>query len=253
MLNKNYFTYLSINSLVHSMNSTAKVIILVLSLMSLILLQEINLIIFSIIIFMYMILTRVPIMYYFKIIYIFRYIFVLFILICALFYVPLTVCFITIVKIILLLESVMIITYTTSPIEIANGIDNTINPFNILFIKTGKLTLFIMLKFKSIPVFLSVTEKIFSSQASRGFDFIYRTIIGKIFVFIVSVPAIIRKSMLEIKQIKTNMKLKIFDGNKIRTKYHENKVSLIDVLLIFIICINIIFYIFGVVWNILFP
>ncbi len=137
----------------------------------------------------------------------------------------------------------MLITYTTSPIEIANGIENILKPFNILFIKTGKLTLKIMLTIKSIPIMLATTDKVINSQASRGFDYYYKTIIGKIIIMLKSFPSIINITKIQVGLVKQNMLLKIYNGDKIRTNLNNNKLGNITIILVYIL--NFLFNIIG--------
>lgn len=246
MLNNNYFNYYPINSKVHQMNYTVKVIILLMTIISLFFISNLALVILFIITLAYLILTNVPLSNYFKIIYIFRFLYLILILFCAFMQISLFDCLSLLIKIVLLIESIMILTYTTSPIEIASGIDNIINPFNIFFIKTGKFVLIIMMSIKFIPISLTVTDEIINSQASRGFDYYYKTIIGKLYVIAVSFLNIINKSLTQIRQVKYNLDIKLFNYDKVRTVTNYKKVRITDLLIIFIILINLILSIMGI-------
>lgn len=245
MLNNNYFQYYPIKSPIHNLNSTAKIIIFILSFISLFMYQKMFLVVLLAITGIQLLLSNVPIKYYFKIIYIFRYLFIIIVLICAALNIELTTLLLLIIKIIVLIEMIMLITYTTSPIEIANGIENILKPFNILFIKTGKLTLKIMLTIKSIPIMLATTDKVINSQASRGFDYYYKTIIGKIIIMLKSFPSIINITKIQVGLVKQNMLLKIYNGDKIRTNLNNNKLGLLDITIILVYILNFLFNIIG--------
>ncbi len=245
MLNKNYFQYYPIKSPIHNLNSTSKIVIFILSILSLFVYHEMFLMVLLSITGIQLLLSNVPTKYYFKILYIFRYAFIFLVIFCALLNIELTICILLMIRVAILIEMIMLLTYTTSPIEIANGIDNVLKPFNIFFIKTGRITLGIMLLIKSIPIMLSTTDKIINSQASRGFDYFYKTIIGKIIVIIKSAPSILKNTKIQVSNLKQNMILKLYNANKIRTNLNENKIYVLDILIILVYVLNFIFNIIG--------
>ncbi len=247
MLNKYYFSYLYFDSIIHKMNSAVKVLIFILSILSLLINNNITLLVVGIILIAKLFLSKVPLLYYLKMTYIFRFVYVIVIIICAIFNVPLSICLSTIAKIIIAILELMLLTYTTSPIEIADGVDVLIKPFNIFFIKTGRLTLSIMLGIKYIPILLSNANKIFQSQSSRGFDYSYRTSLGKFIVIIRSIPQCIYMSGVQKKQIRLNMLMKLYNGNKVRTKMSYDHIGFYDLFLLSIVLINIILYFVGVI------
>lgn len=246
MLNNYYFSYYSVDSTIHKMNPTAKIITLVLTIITLFFNNYKPILLIGILLVALIILSKIPIKNYLKIVYSFRYIFMIIIIICAITKISLISCVLIIAKIIILLEEIMLLTYTTSPIEIANGVENVLKPFNILFIKTGKMTMKIMLAIKFIPVLLSNADKVFKSQSSRGYDYEYKTMFGKLIVIIKSTPHIYQLSLIQIRQIKLNMLLKMYNGNKIRTNLNKNKIGIFDFIIISINIANILINIIGI-------
>lgn len=250
MLNNNYFNYFPTNSRIHRINPTVKIIIFLFSILNMFINDEKNMVIFLIIVFIMIAISRIPLTHYLKMVYVSRYLFLIIILICAPLGISIKDCLLIIVRVATTIEVLSILIFTTTPIEIADGIDNIIRPFNILFIKTGKLTLSIMLTIKFLSVMLSETDKVLTSQASRGFDYFYKTIIGKLIVIIKSSKTIIKHSKLSINKIKINMEQKLYNANKIRTKFIEKKVGYLDMAIIVTTTINFIMYLLRSLWNI---
>ena len=232
MSNDYMFAYYPTTSLVHKQNSTTKVIGFIL-LIIILFIPNLNFTIaVSIITLVSCIFSHVPLKNYIKINWTFRYLYILMIIVFAVFNLPLTICLETIFKIIILFTNLMLLTYTTSPIEISNGVENIIKPFNIFYLKIGKLALKICLLLKFIPICLNVTSNIMNSQSSRGFDYKYRTNIGKLVVITKSLPQIIRRSLLNKNIIKFNMETKLYNCNKVRTNFNSNKISSFDIIIL---------------------
>ncbi len=246
MLSNNYFSYFPINSKIHRLNPTIKLLLLLFSIINLFISEEINMVMFLIIIFFMILISRIPLTHFLKMIYVSRYLFLIIILICAPLGVSIKDCLLIISRVSSTILVLSIVIFSTSPIEIADGIDNIIKPFNIFFIKTGKMTLSIMLAVKFLSIILIETEKVLISQASRGFDYYYKTIVGKLIVIIKSSKTIIKRSKIAIEKIKVNMEQKLYNANKIRTKFVDKKIGYLDMFLIVSATINFIMYLLRV-------
>ena len=242
MLSNNHFSYFPIRSQINALNPTIKIILFIFSIINIFINDQINTIIFLMIIFFIILLSKIPIFHFLKTIYVARYLFLIVILICAPLRISIKDCLMLLVRIASFLEVISILIFTTSPIELADGIDNIIKPFNIFYLKTGGFTLKTMLAIKFLPVMLSETDKILKSQASRGFDYLYKIIIGKLIVIIKSSKTIIKQSMMTINKIKINMELKLYNPNKKRIKYNEKKVGYLDMFILITIICNFIMY-----------
>ncbi len=247
MSNDYMFSYYPTKSFVHKQNSTTKIINFIL-LILIAFIPDIRIVsIAGTIMIVIAVFSNVPLKNYVKINWTFRYFYAIIIIVFAIFNLPLTICLEIILKVIIILTYLMVLTYTTSPIEIANGIEKIIKPFNVFYFKIGKLALKISLFLKFIPICLNVTQNITNSQSSRGFDYRYRTVFGKIFVIFKSIPQIFRLSIQKKNIVKFNMEAKLYNCNKIRTNLNSNNIHVFDIITILILLSLIIIYIFGLI------
>ncbi len=68
-----------------------------------------------------------------------------------------------------LLSSVL--TFTTSPMDLKNGLESLMKPLKVIKVPVGEIAMMISLVLRFIPTLLEETNKIIKAQASRGADF----------------------------------------------------------------------------------
>ena len=64
-----------------------------------------------------------------------------------------------------------LLTLTTKPTDINNGLESLLKPFEMIGLKTSILSMMISISLRYIPTLFIETEKILKAQASRGVDF----------------------------------------------------------------------------------
>lgn len=242
MLNNYLFTYYPVLSKIHRQNPTIKIINFILIIIILCFSNTGVTALIIIFVLLVCLFSKVPLKNYLQVNWTFRFAHIFLILIFAFLNLPLSLCLDLIIKFVISFTYLMLLTYTTSSIEIANGVEHIITPFNIFYLKIGKLSLRICMFLKFIPVCLDTTHNILNSQSSRGFDYHYRSSFGKMLILIKSIPQIIRISHLQTNNIRENMELKLYNCNAKRTNLHHNWIQSLDVIsttiLIVIIIIN---------------
>src|SRR5690554_6178600 len=75
------------------------------------------------------------------------------------------------IRIVTVMIIASLLTFTTSVIELNDGLESLLKPFKLLGINTGVFSMMIALTLRSIPTLLIETEKILKAQMSRGVDF----------------------------------------------------------------------------------
>ena len=64
-----------------------------------------------------------------------------------------------------------ILTFTTSPMDLKNGLESLMKPLKVIKVPTSEIAMMISLVLRFIPTLLEETNKIIKAQASRGADF----------------------------------------------------------------------------------
>ena len=75
------------------------------------------------------------------------------------------------VRLILLLLFSSVLTFTTSPIVLTDGIESLLRPFKSLGVPAHELAMMMSLALRFIPTLVEETDKIMSAQRARGADF----------------------------------------------------------------------------------
>ena len=76
-----------------------------------------------------------------------------------------------VLRISLLIAGTFLLTYTTSPMELTDGLEKLFSPLNKIKVPVHELTLMMSMALRFIPTLIEETDKIMSAQKARGADF----------------------------------------------------------------------------------
>ncbi len=76
-----------------------------------------------------------------------------------------------ILRIVLLITDTFLLTYTTSPIALTDGLEMLFNPLKKLRVPVHEITIMMSMALRFIPTLIEETDKIMSAQKARGADF----------------------------------------------------------------------------------
>ena len=74
-------------------------------------------------------------------------------------------------RLILLIIGSSLLTLTTSPIELTDGIEYLLNPFRKIGVPAHEIAMMMSISLRFIPILLEETDKIMKAQMARGADF----------------------------------------------------------------------------------
>ena len=74
-------------------------------------------------------------------------------------------------RIVLLISGTFLLTYTTSPIALTDGLERLFNPLKRLRVPVHEMTIMMSMALRFIPTLIAETDKIVSAQKARGADF----------------------------------------------------------------------------------
>jgi energy-coupling factor transport system permease protein len=75
------------------------------------------------------------------------------------------------IRLIFLIIGSSILTLTTSPIQLTDGIESLLNPFKKIGIPAHEIAMMMTIALRFIPILLEETDKIMKAQMARGADF----------------------------------------------------------------------------------
>ena len=234
MLSNKYFgSYYPVNSTIHSLSSITKLITLFMLILLIILSSSLDLhlvILFFILGLLY--LSKVPLRFYFDIIYGLRYIFVIFVVLLASKGMELNDALLYLSKIISIILYLSLIFYTTSTSEMKYGFEKIINPFNIFNLNISGIINKLVSTITFFPLLLITEHEVLINASNRGLDYFHADILSKLIVIGKSLKCTLRLTIEKLKLTKIDGTLKLYSTKTYRTNYRTNKFGIKDILLL---------------------
>ena len=79
--------------------------------------------------------------------------------------------FLMVVRIMLLITGTLLLTYTTSPLALTDGLEMLLNPLKKIKVPVHEMSMMMSMALRFIPTLIEETDKIMSAQKARGADF----------------------------------------------------------------------------------
>ena len=142
---------------------------------------------------------------------------------------------------VLLISTTVILTYTTSPIMLTDGIERLLSPLKTLKVPVHEFSLMMTIALRFIPTLIEETDKIMSAQKARGADFSSGSLVDRAKALIPVLIPLFVSAFRRADELATAMECRCYHGGEGRTKMTVSKVSALD------ICVLAIFIVLGIV------
>ena len=76
-----------------------------------------------------------------------------------------------VLRVMLLISGTFLLTYTTSPIRLTDGLESLLGPLKKLKVPVHELAMMMSIALRFIPTLIEETDKIISAQKARGANF----------------------------------------------------------------------------------
>lgn len=165
--------------------------------------------------------------------------------------------------ILLIVGSSILLTYTTSPISLTDGLESLLSPLKAIKVPVHTFAMMMSIALRFIPTLVEETEKIMNAQKSRGADFTSGTLVqrGKALIPIL-IPLFV-SSFKRAEELATAMECRCYRGDNNRTKLVKLEYKGLDFAFMFafililssLICLAVLpynFESFGIIYDILF-
>ncbi|MGX4601588.1 energy-coupling factor transporter transmembrane component T family protein [Faecalimicrobium sp. JNUCC 81] len=132
------------------------------------------------------------------------------------------------IRLILLVVGTSILTLTTSPIELTDGIERLLNPFKKIGLPVHELAMMMTIALRFIPTLLDETDKIMKAQMSRGADFESKNIISRAKNLVPLLVPLFVSAFRRADELAMAMEARCYRGGYNRTKMKEAIVTKTD-------------------------
>nr|WP_238942037.1 energy-coupling factor transporter transmembrane protein EcfT [Bacillus sp. REN10] len=147
-------------------------------------------------------------------------------------------------RFLLLIFMTSLLTLTTSPISITDGLESLLKPFKKMKLPVHELALMMSISLRFIPTLMDETEKIMKAQMARGADFSSGPIKERIKAMIPLLIPLFVSAFKRAEDLATAMEARGYSGGEGRTKYRLLKWTAKDtaVLLVLVLLAFVLFY-----------
>ncbi|WP_283706049.1 energy-coupling factor transporter transmembrane component T family protein [Clostridium perfringens] len=128
-------------------------------------------------------------------------------------------------RLILLIMGTSVLTLTTSPIELTDGIESLLKPFKKIGVPAHELAMMMTIALRFIPTLIDETDKIMKAQKARGADFESGNIIQKAKSLIPLLIPLFISSFRRADELAMAMEARCYRGGDGRTRMKILKYS----------------------------
>ena len=128
--------------------------------------------------------------------------------------------FFLVLRIMLLIMGTFLMTYTTSPISLTDGLERLLNWMKKFHVPVHELAMIMSIALRFIPTLIEETDKIMSAQKARGADFESGNLIQKARAMLPVLVPLFVSALRRAEELATAMECRCYHGGEGRTKLH---------------------------------
>ena len=121
-------------------------------------------------------------------------------------------------RLVILIMSASVMTLTTTPTDIADGMEKSFSPLNKIKVPVHEIAMMVSIAFRFIPILTEETDKIMKAQMARGADFESGGFIKKAKAMIPLIVPLLVSSVRRALDLATAMEARCYKGGEGRTK-----------------------------------
>ena len=126
--------------------------------------------------------------------------------------------FFMVVRILMLITGTFLLTYTTSPIALTDGLESLLSPLKVIKVPVHELSMMMCIALRFIPTLIEETDKIMSAQKARGADFETGKLMERVKALIPILVPLFISAFRRADELATAMECRCYHGGEGRTK-----------------------------------
>ena len=132
-------------------------------------------------------------------------------------------------RIIMLIAGTFLLTYTTSPIALTDGLESLLGPLKKLRIPVHELSMMMCIALRFIPTLIEETDKIMAAQQARGADFESGKLMQRVKALVPILVPLFISAFRRADELATAMECRCYQGGDGRTKMKLLRYKLRDI------------------------
>lgn len=121
-------------------------------------------------------------------------------------------------RILLLISGTFLLTYTTSPISLTDGLESLLGPLKKIRVPVHELSMMMCIALRFIPTLIEETDKIISAQKARGADFENGKLMERVKALVPILVPLFISAFRRADELATAMECRCYHGGEGRTK-----------------------------------
>ena len=121
-------------------------------------------------------------------------------------------------RIAMLIACTFLLTYTTSPISLTDGLESLLSPLKYIKVPVHELAMMMCIALRFIPTLIEETDKIMSAQKARGADFETGKLMERVKALIPILVPLFISAFRRADELATAMECRCYHGGEGRTK-----------------------------------
>lgn len=135
-----------------------------------------------------------------------------------------------ITRILLLVASTSLLTYTTSPMALTDALENLLSPLKKIKVPVHEFAMMMSIALRFIPTLIEETDKIMSAQKARGADFETGNLIQRAKALVPVLVPLFISAFRRADELACAMECRLYHGGANRTRLHTLKYGRVDAL-----------------------
>ena len=133
-----------------------------------------------------------------------------------------------VLRLVLLIAGTFLLTYTTSPIAMTDGLEQLLNPLKKIKVPVHELAMMMSIALRFIPTLIEETDKILSAQKARGADFDTGGILQKAKALLPLLVPLFISAFRRADELAVAMESRCYHGGEGRTRMKVLTMARID-------------------------
>ena len=134
------------------------------------------------------------------------------------------------IRLVFLITGTSLLTLTTSPIALTDGIEKLLSPFKKIGLPAHELAMMMTIALRFIPTLLEETDKIMKAQMARGADFESGNILSRAKNLVPLLVPLFINAFRRADELATAMEARCYRGGDNRTRLNELKLKNLDII-----------------------
>ncbi|MBE6959299.1 MAG: energy-coupling factor transporter transmembrane protein EcfT [Ruminococcaceae bacterium] len=147
-------------------------------------------------------------------------------------------------RILMMIMGTFLLTYTTSPISLTDGLESLLSPLKKIKVPVHELSMMMCIALRFIPTLIEETDKIICAQKARGADFESGKLMQRVKALVPILVPLFVSAFRRADELATAMECRCYQGGDGRTKMKLLRYKLLDfkayavgILLIAAVCV----------------